>query len=104
MSDVENIKESIRKHTSKFIIRLGIGFLLIMYSVNRIRKDQPLFHTHTRDRALPNNMGGAYYASLKADDNRNPHYWLIGIGVFFLLLATYHLILVFKKKAELKKL
>ena len=101
MSDVENVKESIRKHGNKFIIRLCIGVLLIMYSVGRILKDLPLFRGRSREPAIPDNAGGgyhaelkAYYESLKEDENRNPHYFLIGIGVVFLLLATYHLILV----------
>jgi hypothetical protein len=42
MSDVENVKESIRKHSNKFIVRLSIGVLLIMYSLGRIWKDVPL--------------------------------------------------------------
>jgi hypothetical protein len=103
MSDVENVKTSIRKHASKFIIRLSIGVLLIMYSLSRIWKDQPLFSRHTRDLPIPNNAGGAYHAALKADDNRDPHYFLIGIGVVFLLLATYHLILALKMKGLLNK-
>lgn len=110
MSDVENVKESISKHMSKFIIRLGIGVLLIMYSLGRIWKDLPLFRGRSREPAIPDNAGGAYhaaledyYAALKEDENRNPHYFLIGIGVVFLLLATYHLILALKKKARLNK-
>lgn len=103
MSNVENVKKSIRKHASNFILWLSIGILFILYSLSRIWKDQPLFRKHTRDLPPPNNAGGAYHAALKADDNRNPHYFLIGIGVVFLLLAIYHLILVLKKKDQLNK-
>ncbi|MCZ2458982.1 MAG: hypothetical protein LC128_05085 [Chitinophagales bacterium] len=103
MSYVENVKKSIRKHKSKFVIWLSIGILLIMYSLGRIWADEPLFSRHTRDLPPPNNTGGAYYAALKADDNRTPHFILIGIGVFFLFVAIYHIILALKFKGLLKK-
>lgn len=103
MSDIENLKKSISKHANRFIIMLSIGVILIMYSLGRIWNDQPLFSRHTRDLPTPNNAGGAYHAALEADDNRTPHHFLIGIGVVFLLIAAFHLILWLKKKEQLKK-
>ena len=74
------------------------GLVMIGYSMLRISQGQPLFRRHTRDLPVPQNAGGSYQEALRADDLRNSHYILIGLGILFLLVAGYKYLRLRKQK------